>query len=190
MMTGEKPVVLPGDKVAVSEEFLPGSHVYDDEGSLRALAIGKVRKDQKGSEIDVEPVTHAKAITNGDYVIGQVEVAQSSSAGVRIYYLNGEPTTKGFSGSLTFRSGPSARRGQRNSPPVKLGDVVRARVFSTMNGMIHLSINEENLGVVSALCGNCGRSLLRAGNRLKCDECGNVEERKLANDFGQTSLRP
>jgi len=46
------------------------------------------------------------------------------------------------------------------------------------------------LGVVYALCGNCGKLLLRGGDRAKCDECGNVEERKLAADFGRIPIQP
>ena len=42
---------------------------------------------------------------------------------------------------------------------VKLGDVVRAKVISTMNAMIHLSIGEPHLGVIASLCSNCGRPL-------------------------------
>jgi len=73
---------------------------------------------------------------------------------------------------------------------VKLGDIVRCGVHSLMNGMIHLSLNDDHAGVIYALCSNCGKPLLRAGSRVKCVECGNVEERKLADDFGQTPVQP
>ena len=182
--------VLPGDKVAVSEEFLPGRHTYDDSGLIRALAVGGVRKDLKSMEISVDPAAEADTIKMGDWVTGQVEIAQSNSAGVKIYYLNGKPTNKEFSGTISLR-GMGVGRGPRRGSPVKLGDIVRCRVFSLLNGIIHLSIEEPEMGVVHALCGNCGRPLLRGGsNRAKCDECGNVEERKLAEDFGKTPIRP
>ena len=78
----------------------------------------------------------------------------------------------------------------RAGPPVRLGDVVRCRVFSLLNGIIHLSIDDDKTGVIFALCGNCGRPLQKGGNRAKCVECGNVEERKLASDFGRTPIQP
>jgi exosome complex component CSL4 len=180
--------VLPGDRVAVSEEFLPGPHTYDDSGLIRALVMGTVRRDPKNMEISVEPVVKPKMIRVGDTVVGQVETTQASVASVKTYYLNGVPTDKDFSGSLSLRSGRPGRGGPRG-PPVKLGDIVRCRVVSLLNGIIHLTISEEETGVVYALCGNCGRPLLRGGNKAKCDECGNVEERKLASDFGAPSFQ-
>ena len=180
---------LPGDRLAVSEEFLPGLYAYDDSGSIRALVAGTVQRDTKNMEISVKPVVKPKVVRVGDRVVGQVETAQASSAGVKIYYVNGAPTDKDFSGSLSLRSSRSGRGGPRG-PPVKLGDVVRCKVFSLLNGIIHLSINEDEMGVLHALCGNCGKPLLRGGNKAKCDECGNVEERKLAADFGRSPIQP
>jgi exosome complex component CSL4 len=188
-MVRKKSAVLPGDEVAVSEEFLPGRNVYDDDGLLRALAVGKVLEDRRKSEISVKPSAQASLPAVGDYVTGQVEMAQTNSAGVRIYYVNGHLSDKGFTGSLMLRSGPPGR-GARRGPMVKLGDIVRCGVQSLLNGMIHLTLADEHAGVVFALCSNCGRPLLRAGSRVKCDECGNVEERKLADDFGQTPVQP
>lgn len=200
----KKVSVLPGDKVAVSEEFLPGRNVYEDCGVLRALSVGTVQTDRARSEISVKSSPEVNLFSVGDYITGQVEVAQTNSAGVRIYYLNGKPTDKGFTGSLMLRSGPSGGRGGgggrgrggsgrgegRRGPAVKLGDIVRCRIVSMLNGMIHLSMNEDEMGVIYALCGTCGKPLLRAGGRVKCDECGNVEERKLAADFGRTPIQP
>jgi len=181
--------VLPGDKLAVSEEFLPGAHAYDDSGLIRALAVGSVVRDMKTMEISVKPAAKANVMRAGDTVVGQVEGSSSSSANIKIGYLNGMSTDKDFSGSLSLRS-ERRGRGAPRGPPVKLGDFVRCRVFSLLNGIIHLSINEDEMGVMYALCGNCGQPLLRGGNRAKCDECGNVEERKLAPDFGRMPLQP
>ncbi len=184
-----KSIVLPGDVLAVSEEYLPGKYAYEDSGWIRALLAGRVLEDKVRREISVQPASVAKSLSTGDYVTGQVEAVQTNSAGVRIYYLDGKPTEKGFSGMLLLRGEPSGR-GARRRTYVKLGDVIRARVSSTLNAIIQLSIDDARSGVIFALCSNCGRPLLRAGNRAKCDECGNVEERKFANDFGQVPLQP
>jgi exosome complex component CSL4 len=188
-LKAEKKTVLPGDKLAVSEEFLPGPHVYDDSGLLRALSVGTVLKDLKKREISVSPAARANLLRVGDYVTGQVESVATSNASVTIYYVNGKQTDKGFGGMLMLRSG-RRERGPRSGPPVKLGDVVRCRVFSLTNGITHLSIDDDRSGVIFALCGNCGRPLQRGGNRAKCVECGNVEDRKLASDFGMTPIQP
>jgi exosome complex component CSL4 len=188
-MKSEKKTVLPGDKLAVSEEYLPGPHVYDDSGQLRALSVGTVVKDNRMREISVKPAARANLLEVGDYVTGQVEAAATSNASVAIYFVNGKPADRGFTGMLMLRSG-RRERGARAGPPAKLGDVVKCRVGSLMNGIVHLSMDEDSTGVVFALCSNCGRPLSRGGNRAKCVECGNVEERRLARDFGQTPIQP
>jgi exosome complex component CSL4 len=182
--------VLPGDKLAVSEEFLPGKHTYENSGLIRALVAGGVSKDQAKMEISVEPAIEARMVRVDDWVTGQVETTSGAAANLKIYYVNGERMDKDFSGSISLR-GMGGGRGTRRMTPVKLGDIVRCRVISLVNGIIHLSVDEPDMGVVHALCGNCGRPLLPGGrNRAKCDECGNVEDRKLAADFGQTPIRP
>jgi exosome complex component CSL4 len=183
--------VLPGDKVAISEEFLPGQHTYDDSGLIRALMVGSIVKDPKSMEISVKPVVEPDLIKIDDWITGQVEATQANSANVHIYFLNGKPTYKDFSGMLSLRGLSGGGRGMRRTTPVKSGDVVRCRVFSLVNGLIHLSIDEPDMGVVAALCGNCGKPLLKGNpTRVKCDECGNVEERKLARDFGDSPILP
>lgn len=183
--------VLPGDKVAVSEEFLPGRHTYDDSGLIKSLVAGTVSKDMKSMEISVKPAAEPELIRVDDWVTGQVEGSQAGAAIVHIYFLNGRPTYKDFSGMLSLRGLSGGGRGARRTTPTKLGDIIRCRVVSLLNGIIHLSVDEPDMGVVAALCGNCGRPLLKGSpTRLKCDECGNVEERKLARDFGTTPIPP
>ena len=183
--------VLPGDRLAVSEEFLPGRHTYDNSGLIRALAVGSVVKDLKNMEISVKPAVEPEIIKVDDWVTGQVETSQANSANVHIFFLNGKPTYKDFSGMLSLRGLSGGGRGARRTTPVKLGDIVRCRVFSLLNGIIHLTIDEPDMGVVAALCGNCGKPLSRgSATRAKCVECGNVEDRKLARDFGVTPIEP
>ena len=143
-------VVLPGDELAISEEYLPGKYAYDDSGRIRALLAGRVVEDMVNREISVKPAAVARTLAVGDYVTGQVEAVQSNSAGVRIYYHNGKPTEKGFSGMLLLRREPPGR-GARTRTYVKLGDIVRARVSSTLNAIIQLSIDDPRSGVMSLI---------------------------------------
>lgn len=187
---GKTSAALPGDVLAVAEEFLPGAHTYEESGRVRALAVGKVQRDSANGEISVVPSAKSELIKIDDWITGQVEVLQANSANVKLYFLNGVPTHKDFTGMLSLR-GLTGARGARRMTPVKLGDIVRCRVYSLTNGIIHLNIDEPDMGVVAALCGNCGMPLLRGNStRAKCDECGNVEERKLARDFGTVPIQP
>jgi exosome complex component CSL4 len=191
--TGEKKggsvaVVLPGDFLASPEEFLPGKNTYEQEDSVRARLPGRVEKDLSKREVAVVSAVSARTLKVGDVVIGQVEAAMTSTAGVKISYINGVETHASFPGTI-FTRGERGGRGERRTY-VKLADVVRARVASTLNGMNQLSIDEPHLGVLAALCSVCGAPLLRGDGRAKCDNCGNVEERKFADDFGTQNIQP
>ena len=190
--TGEKrgaaTAALPGDFLATPEEFLPGKNTYEQEDSVRARLPGQVEKDLVKREVAVRPAVVAMTPKIGDVVIGQVEAAMTSTAGVRISYLNGVETRAGFPGTI-FTRGERGGRGERRTY-VKLGDVVRARVASTLNGMNQLSIDEPHLGVLASLCTVCGTPLPRGDGRAKCEQCGSVEERKFADDFGTENIQP
>jgi len=179
---------LPGDALAVSEEYLPGNNAYDADGTIRALQAGIVVKDLQQREINVKSTAVPKVPSVGDVVTGQIEVAQSSTSNLKIYYLNGKPTQGGFVGIIFLREERGGRGMRRTA--VKLGDIVRAKVISTMNAMIHLSIGEPHLGVIASLCSNCGRPLMVSGGRAQCNNCGNVEDRKFADDFGREPIQP
>jgi exosome complex component CSL4 len=189
MSDKKQKIVLPGDALAISEEFLPGKNAYDANGTVRALLMGNAVRDLSQREVSVKPFSVAKTPSVGDVVTGQVEAAQSSTANMKIYYLNGAPTQGGFAGSILLREDRGGGRGVRRTQ-VKLGDIVRAKVVSTMNAIIALSINEPHLGVIATLCSNCGNPLSRGDGRARCDQCGNVEERKFADDFGREPIQP
>lgn len=182
-------VALPGDFIASPEEFLAGKDAYEQEDSVRATLPGWVVKDLSKREVSLRPATVAKVPRVGDVVVGQVEAAMTSTAGVRITYLNGAEVPAGFPGTIFTRS-ERGGRGERRTY-VKLGDVVRARVTSTLNGMNQLSIDEPHLGVIAALCTVCGAALShRDGRAVRCDQCGSLEDRKFADDFGMPNIRP
>jgi exosome complex component CSL4 len=181
-------VALPGDFLAAPEEFLPGQNAYEQGDSVRASLSGRVERDLSKREVAVRPAVVARTLKVGDVVVGQVEAAMTSTAGVKIRYLNGVETLASFPGTVSTRS-ERGGRGERRTY-VKLGDVVRARVVSTLNGMNMLSIDEPHLGVVAAMCSVCGAVLVRGDGRARCEQCGNVEERKFADDFGTANIQP
>jgi exosome complex RNA-binding protein Csl4 len=189
--TGEKKegaVALPGDFLASPEEFGPGNNTYEQGDSVRARLPGQVEKDLAKREVSIRPSAVAKTLKVGDVVVGQVEAAMTSTAGVKISYLNGVVSHASFPGTI-FTRGERGGRGERRTY-VKLADVVRARVSSTLNGMNQLSIDEPHLGVLAGLCSVCGTPLVGGEGRAHCENCGNVEERKFADDFGTQNIKP
>ena len=186
----EKPVI-PGEKVAVIEEFEGGAGTYSTGEVVRSTKLGKTQPDLVRRRLEVKPVkVRTKMPIPGDEVVGQAETVQGSIVNIRIHYLNGEPNNRGFTGMILLPQEPAMGRVRRRRVIYcKPGDLLRAKVVSNENAIIHLTLDGSDNGVIYAACSICGARLVRMGEGLKCTECGNQEDRKLAADFGSTQIR-
>ena len=52
MKDGE--IVMPGDKLGIIEQYLPGYGTYDDEGDIKSAVLGNVKINQKKKIISVK----------------------------------------------------------------------------------------------------------------------------------------
>jgi exosome complex component CSL4 len=181
--------VTPGEKLAVIEEFSPSKGTYMNRDSIRALKLGVANYDLKKKEIRMEPLKKIGLPMMGDRVIGQVDAVQSNIANIKIYYVNNERSFGGFAGMLILKPESSFRRGRGKAIICKLGDIVRAKVKSYRNAIVHLSIDDDENGVIYTKCSSCGGDVDRIDQRIKCVDCGLMEERKLAFDFGKAQLK-
>jgi exosome complex component CSL4 len=69
-----------------------------------------------------------------------------------------------------------------------VGDYVRAKVIQ-VKPSIQLATKDRDLGAIKALCSKCRHPLVRKGNTLECDHCGNNEKRRIAQDYGELDLK-
>ncbi len=177
----------PGEKVSVIEEFDSGKGTYLRDGEVRSLLVGEAVPNLTERIINVKPVKSMDRLPRpGDIVLGVVATAQSSVMNIRIESINGKESQAGFTGMLQYSGDRSSGRGRmRRGSVCKAGDFIRAHVFSTLNSIIHLSIEGPDGGVIHTVCSQCGGNAVRLRDGVKCIECGNMEERKLATDFGK-----
>jgi len=181
---------IPGDRLAVIEEFSPSEGTYIDRDTIRATKVGVKKYDSKRKEVKIEVLQKARKMAMvGDSVIGQVEAVQSNIANVRIHYINDKRSLGGFTGMLLLRSDNRHRRDRKKSLMLKSGDIIRARVTSYMNAIIHLSIDDNENGVMYTTCSSCGGMVRGLNQGVECVDCGFVEDRKLAADFGRAHLK-
>jgi len=179
---------IPGDKLAVIEEFEAGEGTYiDDGGVIRASTVGVVHKDVVNRKIMVKRRRENRLPKVGDIIIGHVESAQPSEVNIRIHFINDSPSQKGFIGMLLLREEES-KEGRGNKLPCKAGDLVRAKVAANVDMIIILTLSCPNCGVIYALCSLCGGQLVKINTKLKCVECGNIEHRVIAPDYGKVRL--
>lgn len=173
--------VLPGDKLATIEEFSPGEGTAVVGEILVSTISGVKEADMSNRIIAVRPVrSAASAIPKaGDYITGFVDSSSPNMAQITIKAVNDVESSKEFSGMLSLRE---ERR--RNSSPIKAADVVRAKVISTRNSIFHLALSDSRCGVISTVCSSCGGPIVPLGrDRVKCPECGLVDDRLLADDY-------
>ena len=178
--------VLPGDKLATIEEFSPGQGSAIARDNVISIVIGKASPDMVNRTINVKTDKRIGigVPATGDYVVGKVQSAQPSIAQVQIEALNDSPSYKQFTGMLSMRD----ERRRRTSSPIKAGDIVRARVLSTKNAIFQLTVDGPNCGVLYTVCCNCGKDVFAISrDRVKCRECGWVDERLLSEDFVRSS---
>lgn len=173
--------IFPGDKIASIEEYEAGINAFDDGDMVRAATIGEKDIDK---ELRVVNIKHPKLLSIpkvGDIIIGSVAAVMSSMIAVSIDYINGKPTTSKVEcvcGTRNLRL--------RNIALVN--DIVTLKILNHLNGTIHASISENNLGVLFTKCRKCGGKVIPMRDAIKCKDCAWIDERKLSANFGNTDF--
>ena len=178
--------VLPGDKLGVIEQYLPGTGTYEKEGTIYAHFTGNARIDLKNKRVTVVPTTRTATLPKeGTTIIASVIHATDKMATVDIWRINDATLHKPFTAMLHISS--SSPRYERNMSDVcKAGDIIRARVIE-INRIPQLTTAGRGLGVIKAFCSKCGAVLEFKNRRLECSSCGNLERRRLAEDYANQS---
>ena len=175
--------VLPGDKIGVIEQFLPGAGTYETEGTIYANFTGKARIDLKNKRVTVVPTTRTALLPKeGTTIIASVIHTQEKMATVNIWKIDDKAIETPFT-ALLHISSSSPRYERSMSDVCKAGDIIRARVIDMTNRVPQLTTAGRGLGVIKAFCSRCGSVLEFSNRRLQCPSCGNIERRRLAEDL-------
>ncbi len=181
-------IVLTGEKLGVVEEFLPDKQsTFTKDGKIFASKSGMININEKERKIEIS--THQdkdrKVVKIGDIVIGSILFLRQYSVGINFYTINKKiHFNSSYFGNIHV-SQISDRYVEKISDAFQITDIIRARVIEQDYNEYKLSTSGKNLGVIYADCVICGDPLQKIGhNKLKCDRCGNVESRKIADDYG------
>jgi exosome complex component CSL4 len=177
--------VLPGERLAVIEEFAPDAGTYVKEGVIHSAVVGQVSFDILNKRVSVYPLVHEALVPKvGSMVLGQVTSVQAENASVRIFKIGDKLISGAFSGVLHV-SDVQPDYVESMFDVCKPGDIIRAAVISEKNQVYHLSTKDKNLGVVYAFCSHCGYTLELKRQSMHCPRCGKIERRKIALDYGK-----
>ncbi|HIE22682.1 MAG TPA: hypothetical protein EYP68_00430 [Candidatus Korarchaeota archaeon] len=172
--------VIPGEKLGVIEEFVPGDNVYvDGKGILRSETFGilKVFKNK----VDVNPVRSLEAPPKkGEVVLAEVWVSETARFIAKIV-AKWQPfilLTNTISGWIM--------KDEEENRLIRVGDLILAKVESALYNQIMLTIaGDKSLGVVYAKCLKCSVPLKKLGNTLVCPICESIHlDRKISPFYG------
>lgn len=186
MQKNKKWFVIPGDKLGVVEQFMPGEGTYEINGTIYANSIGYVNVDTINKNISVNSLTKKPVIPKeGDIVIGRVSNTQDKMAIIKIFKINEHKLFSPFT-SLLHISSVSQKYVTNMDEVCKAGDIIRAKIINTKNRIPQLTTAEKSLGVIEAFCSKCGNVLYLSSkkNLLQCFNCESIEKRKIAYDYG------
>ena len=183
-------IVLPGEQVSTSEELLPGDGTFEEEGIIRASRVGLYVIDNKNRKAIVKPVTSIPVeLRRGDIVLASVQSVRSNMVIADVFHVTGKKRQISGDTNGTLRVSEISNSYVKDpSTEYSTGDIIRAKV-TQVKPSIQLETKDRDLGVIKAMCSKCRHSLIRKGNVVECQNCKNIEKRKLASDFGNFDIK-
>ncbi len=184
----EAKMVLPGDQIAVAEEFEPGEGTYERNGLVFAATPGVLLLDAANRVARVRAFNPPAELHVGDIVYGVVDDIRGMMATATILAIHGRTRQiSGESEGTIHISNVSEDYTEDIRDMYRLGDVIRAKVIQ-VKPSLQLTTAEANLGVVKALCSVCRGPLEMRGRELYCPRDERTERRKLAADYADLKL--
>jgi exosome complex component CSL4 len=184
----EAKMVLPGDEIAVAEEFEPGEGTYERNGLVFAAAPGVLYLDPENRVARVRAFNPPAELKLGDIVYGVVEDIRGMMATATILAIHGRSRQiSGESDGTVHISNVSEDYTEDIHDKFRLGDIIRAKVIQ-VKPSLQLTTAEPNLGVVRAFCSVCRGPLELRGRDLYCPRDERPERRKFAADYADLRL--
>ena len=187
-MAMERKMVLPGDQIAVAEEFEPGEGTYERNGLVFASTPGVLDLDAANRVARVRPFNPPAELHVGDIVYGVVDDIRGMMATATVSAIHGR--TRQISGEnegTIHISNVSEEYTEDIHDMFRLGDIIRAKVIQ-VKPSVQLTTAEADLGVVRAVCSTCRGPLELRGSELYCQRDERTEQRKLARDYADLKL--
>lgn len=184
----EAKMVLPGDEVAVAEEFEAGEGTYERQGLIFASMPGVLHLDQENRVARVRAFNPPAELKVGDIVYGLVDDIRGMMATATVNAVHGRSRQiSGEADGTIHISNVSEEYTEDIRDMFHLGDIIRAKVIQ-VKPSLQLTTAEGFLGVVRALCSQCRGPLELRDRSLYCPRCEQSERRKLAQDYGNLKL--
>ena len=181
-------IVTPGTVVGSTDKNSPGKGTAEENGNLIALLTGVV--SEVDGVVSVHTYNEMLRIQAGDTVIGEVVKLNEKSGEIRILSVEGKPNRSIMADQeyAQFHVTKITDRFLHNTADgLRRRDIVRAKVSEAGN-VIRIDMREDDdCGVLWALCPSCGDTYEAEQNgdwNVVCRTNGERSFRALADDFG------
>jgi exosome complex component CSL4 len=181
-------IVLPGEKIAVVEEFMPGEGTYESNGEVFASIVGKVTRDARHKRVSIKALNPLAIVRIGDVVYGTITDTRGSIVGVKVIKVGG--SDRSIAGDVMASLHISKVSKDYTSDvrdALRIGDIIKAEVVQ-VSPSLQLITFKPNLGVVRAQCAKCRTLLEKRGRGLHCPKCDNAETRKVSREYDQPPI--
>lgn len=180
--------VLPGEEVAIAEEYMSGEGTFEEGGKVYASVVGELDLDERERLARVLLPNPPIVLQEGDVVIATVSDAKPAMIICEILRLEGNDRAVA-SETLASIHVSKIAGGYIDDPGSEFrpGDLIRAEVIQA-DPSVQLATARPHLGVVYARCRRCRTPLGRKGPKLYCEVCKVSEHRKVADDYRSVEL--
>lgn len=188
-MDKNKKIVIPGEEIATSEEFLAGEGTYEQKGTIFSSFLGTLSLDPKEMVATVEPINPLVELKVGDIVLAHVQDLRSSMVILDVVRVEGKPrNVAGETLASIHVSKISSGYTSDVRNEFRIGDIIRAEVVQAKPS-VQLSTEKSSLGVLIALCTKCRTPLLKRDRNLYCKNCRRTEVRRTSPDYGEYRIK-
>ena len=181
--------VLPGDEIAVEEEYVAAEGTYVRDGKIYASQVGTLILDDNECVAKVVSYNPPNVLQIDDIVYLTIDDTRKTMATATA--IASDKTQRVISSSTVATihvSKISPDYTDNVADEFRKGDLVRGRVIS-VNPSLQITTKDPHLGVIRAQCGNCKTELVPKGKKnLVCPKCKRSQPRKLADDYGDVKI--
>ncbi len=178
-------VVLPGDEIATSEEYIAGAGTYEEDGKIISSQVGTVEYNDDELIVSTKPLNPVVEIERGDIVLGVVTMVRDTMVVIDIKKVEGKDREIAGDTSGTIHVSKASQAYVKDlKKEFKIGDYVRAKVIQAKPS-VQLTTGYPEYGVVKALCSKCRGPMVRKGTMVYCPNCERTETRKISSMYGK-----
>lgn len=179
-------IVLPGEFLCTTEEFIPCEGTFEENGKIFASVIGIAERNPKAKTIKVIASKKPCTIKEGDIVVGSVIDLKDVFVSIEILKIVGSARELANAQEASLHISKIDKYFVDSiQKKYRIGDIVRAEVIQVAP-TIQLSTIAKEFGVVKAFCTLCRAPLKLKLNRLFCSACQRSELRKLSTYYGKS----